>query len=76
MAHGRPEGPLQGNARRGFDAAYAEQAEMLRRELESSMMGRSRPYGVPRDDTVMKNPDGDLSAPSAMPAGNAGAKRA
>lgn len=76
MAHGRPQGPLQGNAKRGFDAPYAEQAEMLRRELDSSMMGRNRPYGVPRDDTVMKNPDGDLSAPSAMPTNDTGARRA
>lgn len=67
MPHARPKGPIQGEARRGFDAAYAEQDEAGRRELDSTMMGRNSPYGVARDDTAMKNPDGDLSRPSAMP---------
>jgi hypothetical protein len=65
--HAKPEGPIQGNAKRGFDAPYAEQEEAGRRELESTLTGRNSPYGVPRDDTAMKNPDGDLSDPSAKP---------
>ena len=67
MTQAKPQGPIQGTARRGFDAPYIEQEEALRRELDSSMMGRNTPYGVARDDTEMKNPDGDLSRPSAMP---------
>lgn len=66
--HAKPKGPLQGEARRGFDAAYAEQDDAAQRELDSTMLGRNKPYGVARDDTEMKNPDGDLSAPSANPA--------
>jgi hypothetical protein len=67
MTHARPKGPIQGEARRGFDAAYAEQQEAGRRERDDSMTGRNTPYGVASDDTAMKNPDGDLSRPAAMP---------
>jgi len=67
MAHARPEGPIQGNARCGLDVPYAEKLEAARRKLESTMMGRNSSCDVPRDDTAMKNPDGDLSAPSANP---------
>ena len=63
--HAKPKGPLQGEAKRGFDAAYGEQDDAARRELDGTMLGRDKPYGVARDDTAMKNPDGDLSAPSA-----------
>lgn len=65
--HAKPEGPIQGTARQGFDRPYAEKLADAQRELDSSMMGRDKPYGVARDDTEMKNPDGDLSAPSAKP---------
>lgn len=67
MAHAKPKGPIQGEAKRGFDAAYAEQEEAGRRELDSSMTGRSQPYGVARDDTAMKNPGDDLAQPATMP---------
>jgi hypothetical protein len=65
--HARPQGPIQGTARYGFDRPYAEKRADAERELKSTLLGRDRPYGVPRDDTGMKNPDGDLSAPSARP---------
>ena len=66
-AHAQFGGPIQGTARQGFDRPYAEKLAEAQRELDSSMMGRDRPYGVARDDTAMKNPDGDLSAPSTKP---------
>jgi hypothetical protein len=67
MAHAKTQGPIQGYARCGLDAPYAEKREAARREIESSMAGRERPYGVARDDTAMKNPGGDLAAPAATP---------
>lgn len=66
--HAKPQGPIQGDARCGLDAPYAEKRAAAQRELESKMLGRNKPYGVARDDTEMKNPDGDLAAPSANPA--------
>jgi hypothetical protein len=67
MAHARPQGPIQGTAKRGLDAPYEEQSLAGRTELDRTLAGRKKPYHVPRDDTQMKNPDGDLSTPSAMP---------
>ena len=66
MVHAKPEGPVQGFARCGLDIPYAEKREAARREIEKTQAGRNR-YGVPHGDMDMKNPDGGLSAPSAMP---------
>ena len=64
-----PQGPLQGEARRGFDAAYAERPKEEREDLGE--VGFKSQDSIHRNDTGMKNPDGDLQAPSAKPAGKA-----
>jgi len=60
-----PQGPIQGGARRGFDAAYGERPELERRDLGE--VGTREQGSIGRDDTAMKNPDGDLQAPASLP---------
>ena len=60
-------GPLQGDAAHGFDKPYDKDKARADAELKSTMAGREKRPAVPRDDTEMKNPDGDLYDPAAMP---------
>jgi hypothetical protein len=64
-----PQGPLQGNAKRGLDAPYAEQEDSGAKELDSTLAGPKDQKPVSRDNTRLKNPDGDLDAPAADPRG-------
>jgi hypothetical protein len=65
--HSGPQGPLQGSAKRGFDAPYGKQAQSGREELDATMAGPQKQEPVRADDTELKNPDGDLDAPCANP---------
>jgi hypothetical protein len=67
MVHAKPKGPIQGTAKRGFDAPYEAQTEAAQLELESTLVGPKNSIHVPKDDIYMKNPDGDLLEPSALP---------
>ena len=60
-------GPVQGDAAHGFDKPYAKDKARARQEYKSTEAGTQQRPSVPRDDTGMKNPDGDLYDPSAMP---------
>lgn len=60
-------GPVQGDAARGFDQPYDKDKARAARELKSTLAGDKARPPVPRDDTDMKNPDGDLYDPASMP---------
>lgn len=61
------KGPVQGDAAHGFDKPYARDRGRADKELDSTLAG-SRPRApVPRDDTGLKNPDGDMDHPAAKP---------
>jgi hypothetical protein len=62
-------GPLQGDAAQGFDKPYAKDRARADDALNSTQAGIQQRPAVPRDDTAMKNPDGDLYDPSAKPRG-------
>jgi hypothetical protein len=59
-------GPVQGDAAHGFDRPYAKDRVRAEKELQSTLAGGAD-AAVPRDDTGMKNPDGDLEKPAANP---------
>lgn len=61
------KGPVRGDAAHGFDRPYAGDKARADKELDATQAGRQKRPAVPRDDTEMKNPDGDLYDPSAMP---------
>lgn len=61
------QSPTSGFAARGFSAAYDKVRQAAKRELDETEAGPKTPLPVPADDTAMKNPDGDLQHPSAMP---------
>ena len=67
MVHAKPQGPIQGTAKRGFDVPYGEQGEAGRLELENTLAGPKNSSHVAKNDIPMKNPDGDFLEPSALP---------
>jgi hypothetical protein len=67
MEHAMQNGPVQGDAAHGFDQPYAKDRARAKEELKSTQAGIQKRPAVPRDDTAMKNPDGDLNDPSAKP---------
>ncbi len=60
------DGPVQGDAAKGFDKPYARNEAAGRKELNATRTDK-HVQDVKRDDTAMKNPDGDLYNPSAKP---------
>jgi len=60
-----PQGPIQDGAGRGFDAAYGERPKEERENLGEVEIRQQA--SVSRDDTEMKNPDGELQAPAGRP---------
>lgn len=61
-------GPVQGDAAHGFDRPYLRREKEAAKELADTMPASAPHPPVPRDDTEMKNPDGDLYDPAAKPA--------
>ena len=61
------DGPLQGDAASGFDRPYDRDRARAKEDLKSTLAGDQKRPPVPADDTGMKNPDGDLYDPAAMP---------
>jgi hypothetical protein len=77
MANGRKSGYWWtfGDAK-GADLAYRDVEKKADAELARTLAGPKaiREIDIPRDDTGMKNPDGDFQSPAAMvevPAGRA-----
>jgi len=64
------KGPVQGDAARGMDKPYAGDKARAAQELDGTMAGAGKRPPVPRDDTALKNPDGDLEKPAADPKGH------
>lgn len=60
-------GPVQGDAAKGFDKPYAKDRVRAEEELKSTQAGVQQRPPVPRDDTEMKNPDAELYDPAPMP---------
>lgn len=61
------KGPVQGDAAEGFDVSYAKDRKRAEVELKSTQAASAPHPHVARDDTDMKNPDGDLHDPAANP---------
>jgi len=59
------KGPVRGDAAKGLDRPYADDKARAAAELKSTMAGAEQRPPVPRDDTELKNPDGDLDTPAA-----------
>lgn len=59
------KGPVRGDAAKGLDGPYADDKPRAAEELKSTMAGAEKRPPVPRDDTELKNPDGDLDTPAA-----------
>jgi hypothetical protein len=62
-----PHSPFGDHSAHGLDQPYAGDRPRAKEELESTLAGAAKRPPVPRDDTEMKNPDGDLQNPAAMP---------
>ncbi len=63
------KGPVEGNAAHGMDKPYARDRARADQDLKSTMAGAEKRPPVARDDTGLKNPDGDLDKPAANPKG-------